>query len=181
MHNICIHRFCGMDPNCRARVILHIHDIVPEPFTSNFCTPKGTALISALKSIERVSAAFADHVIIANDLWLEKYTACSASKEKCSVFCEQMLIHGFSIQCRGLPPTGKPVVLFPGGLQWHQGVDIAIRAFGQTRSRLPQAEFHIYGDGIAKPELTGRPLQVRVDSTAYIFFLIRCFFTKSPM
>jgi glycosyltransferase involved in cell wall biosynthesis len=45
------------------------------------------------------------------------------------------------------------VVLFPGGLQWHQGVDIAIRAFDKLRHRLPQAEFHIYGDGNVKPQL----------------------------
>ena len=36
-------------------------------------------------------------------------------------------------------------MLFPGGLQPHQGVDVAIRAFDKLRRRLPQAEFHIYG------------------------------------
>ena len=46
-----------------------------------------------------------------------------------------------------------PVVMFPGGLQWHQGLDIAIRAFGKLRVRMPQAEFHIYGDGNMKPQL----------------------------
>jgi glycosyltransferase involved in cell wall biosynthesis len=37
--------------------------------------------------------------------------------------------------------------LFPGGLQWHQGLDIAIRAFKQVSPSVPNAEFHIYGDG----------------------------------
>ena len=46
-----------------------------------------------------------------------------------------------------------PVILFPGGLQWHQGLDMAIRAFGRLRMRLPCAEFHIYGDGNMKPAL----------------------------
>ena len=44
-------------------------------------------------------------------------------------------------------------MIFPGGLQWHQGLDIAIRAFDKLRRRLPQAEFHIYGDGNMKPDL----------------------------
>ena len=44
-------------------------------------------------------------------------------------------------------------MLFPGGLQWHQGVDIALRAFKIVTIRLPNAEFHIYGEGIMKPAL----------------------------
>lgn len=48
---------------------------------------------------------------------------------------------------------GKPVVLFPGGLQWHQGIDLAIRAFPQVLAALPHAEFHIYGDGNVRDEL----------------------------
>jgi glycosyltransferase involved in cell wall biosynthesis len=43
--------------------------------------------------------------------------------------------------------------MFPGGLQWHQGVDIAVVAFEKLRRRLPQAEFHIYGEGNMKPKL----------------------------
>jgi glycosyltransferase involved in cell wall biosynthesis len=49
--------------------------------------------------------------------------------------------------------NGKQVILFPGGLQWHQGVDIAIRAFAQLRRRLPEVEFHIYGEGDMKTSL----------------------------
>jgi glycosyltransferase involved in cell wall biosynthesis len=51
------------------------------------------------------------------------------------------------------PSSKAPVVLFPGGLQWHQGVDIAIRAFVKLRERLPAAQFHIYGDGSMKRQL----------------------------
>jgi glycosyltransferase involved in cell wall biosynthesis len=39
---------------------------------------------------------------------------------------------------------GKFIVLFPGSLQWHQGLDIAIDAFAHLRSQVPNAEFHIY-------------------------------------
>jgi glycosyltransferase involved in cell wall biosynthesis len=48
---------------------------------------------------------------------------------------------------------GRLIILFPGGLQWHQGVDIAIRAFKKISLELPNAEFHIYGDGNAKESL----------------------------
>lgn len=43
--------------------------------------------------------------------------------------------------------------MFPGGLQWHQGVDLAIRAFPKFLKVFPDAEFHIYGDGNMKADL----------------------------
>ncbi len=43
--------------------------------------------------------------------------------------------------------------MYPGGLEWHQGIDIALRAFKQVCVTLPNTEFHIYGDGIARSSL----------------------------
>jgi glycosyltransferase involved in cell wall biosynthesis len=48
---------------------------------------------------------------------------------------------------------GQLIVLFPGGLQWHQGLDIALRAFSRVSREIPEAVFHIYGDGNMKPSL----------------------------
>ena len=35
----------------------------------------------------------------------------------------------------------------PGTLNWHQGLDIAIRAFALIKDKAPEAQFHIYGEG----------------------------------
>ena len=43
--------------------------------------------------------------------------------------------------------------MFPGGLQWHQGLDLGIRALATVRKQIPKTEFHIYGDGNMKDEL----------------------------
>ena len=104
------------------------------------------------KKVERASARFADHVIISNHLWRDKYAARTGANGKCSVFINNVDSDIF----RPRPRTrndGKLIMLFPGGLQWHQGLDIAIRAFHKVSARLPQAEFHIYGDGDMKDEL----------------------------
>jgi len=45
------------------------------------------------------------------------------------------------------------LLLYHGTLNWHQGLDIAIRAFAKIKDIVPEAEFHIYGDGPSKPEL----------------------------
>jgi glycosyltransferase involved in cell wall biosynthesis len=44
-------------------------------------------------------------------------------------------------------------VIYPGVLNWHQGVDIAVRAFRRFKDEVPAAEFHIYGDGNEKGRL----------------------------
>jgi glycosyltransferase involved in cell wall biosynthesis len=44
-------------------------------------------------------------------------------------------------------------MLYPGTLNWHQGLDIAIRAFAAIKDSAPNAEFHIYGVGPAEDSL----------------------------
>jgi glycosyltransferase involved in cell wall biosynthesis len=52
-----------------------------------------------------------------------------------------------------LRTDGPFIVLYPGTLNHHQGVDIAIRAFALACGRMPNAQFHIYGEGPARSEL----------------------------
>jgi glycosyltransferase involved in cell wall biosynthesis len=135
-----------------AKVILDIHDIVPECFASKFGGSGRSAVVWALQGFEKLSAAFANHVILANHLWLEKYVARSAPRGKCSVVINHVDTRVFVPAPPG-KANGRPLILFPGGLQWHQGLDVALRAFAKVQPRLPGAEFHIYGDGSMKPSL----------------------------
>ena len=156
-----------------ARVILDVHDIVPEFFASKFGVSADSGLVKALRLMEKMSAAFADHVVIANHLWLEKYTTRSARAEKCSVFInhvDQRIFHpGFA----AASDAATQVVMFPGGLQWHQGLDLAIRAFAVLRERLPATEFHIYGDGGMKPELKALARELGLDGSVRFFDPLR--------
>ncbi len=151
-----------------TRVILDIHDIVPEFFASKFGTGEETRQVRALKLVEKISAAFAHHVILANHLWLDKYTSRSARKEKCSVFINNVDAAIFQQRPR-TRTDDKQVVIFPGGLQWHQGLDIAIRAFEKVRHRLPRSEFHIYGDGNMKPELVSLSKELGLNGSVQFF------------
>lgn len=135
-----------------AKVILDIHDIVPELYATKFGASRQSGLVWGLKKVERLSAAFANHIILANHLWLEKYVLRSARKDKCSVFLNHVDSRLFEPRHR-VKSNPRPLILFPGGLQWHQGVDIAIRAFEKLRRQLPGAQFHIYGEGNMKGSL----------------------------
>jgi glycosyltransferase involved in cell wall biosynthesis len=155
-----------------AKVILDIHDIVPEFFASKFGSSQSSKLVWGLRLAEKISAGFADHVIISNHLWLDKYIARSARREKCSVFINHVDSRVFRPVSRQ-KNSGNPIVLFPGGLEWHQGLDIGIRALQKLRCRIPDVEFHIYGDGIMKPELEQLAKDLGLDGSVKFFNPLR--------
>ncbi|HVM61583.1 MAG TPA: glycosyltransferase [Verrucomicrobiae bacterium] len=135
-----------------AAVILDIHDIVPEFYGSKFGKHGEGMGVRLLKWMERLSAGYADHVIIANHLWLDKYAKRTGANGKCSVLINYVDTRVFRPRAPS-PHDSRPIIMFPGGLQWHQGLDIAIRAMPRITERIPQAELHIYGDGNMKDSL----------------------------
>jgi glycosyltransferase involved in cell wall biosynthesis len=126
-----------------TKLILDVHDIVPELFESKFEAKESDFLVAILKLLERASAAFVDHVIVANHLWYEKLISRSVPKEKCSVFLNHVDPAIFYSRPR-TRNDGKLIIIFPGSFQWHQGLDIAIEAFARIRSEVPNAELHLY-------------------------------------
>ena len=135
-----------------AKVILDIHDLLPEFYGSKFKSAADSFGMNTLRLVERKSARFAHHVIISNHLWRDTYAARTQVNGRSSVLINNVDATVFRPRARQRH-DGKLIVLFPGGLQWHQGVDIAIRAFERVAAELPNAEFHIYGDGSVKDQL----------------------------
>ena len=127
-----------------ARVILDIHDLTPDLFASKFNSEREGVYVKLLKAIEKASAGFANHIIISNDLWFETFVARSAAREKCSVFLNHVDT-GIFYRHERTRNDGKFIVIFPGSFQWHQGLDIAIKAFARIQNKVPNAEFHLYG------------------------------------
>jgi glycosyltransferase involved in cell wall biosynthesis/peptidoglycan/xylan/chitin deacetylase (PgdA/CDA1 family) len=128
-----------------AKIILDVHDIVPELFASKFRAPATSRFVRLLKRLEKASAAFADHVIVSNHLWLQRMQSRSVAAQKSSVFVNHVDPAIFYRRKR-TRDDGKFIILFPGSFQWHQGLDIAIRAFARLRDKVPHAEFHLYGE-----------------------------------
>lgn len=151
-----------------ARIILDIHDILPEFFASKFKSPDNQWYVDRLLGVEKSSCSFADYVIIANHLWLEKITRRSVSPEKCSVVLNHVDRSIFYPRAR-TRQDDKIIAIFPGGLQHHQGLDIAIRAFPTVVERFPKAEFHIYGDGNMKGEWIALVKELRLDRHILFF------------
>jgi glycosyltransferase involved in cell wall biosynthesis len=129
-----------------AKVVLDIHDIVPELFISKFNSSTASPLFKMLLLVERLSMAFADHVIVANHIWHQRLIARSVSARKCTVVMNYPDPSIFRVRKQG-GRGEKFIMIYPGTLSIHQGLETAIRAVDLIRERVADLEFHIYGKG----------------------------------
>ena len=93
----------------RVPIILDIHDPLPELFASKFRIQGTSRAFRLLTWMERVSAAFATHIIVANDLWCERLAARSSRPEKCSVVRNRPDLSIFRGSVRAEDETGGQV------------------------------------------------------------------------
>jgi len=152
-------------------VILDIHDILPEFYSSKFNAAPDSLTFKLLLLVERASASFANHVIIANNLWHERLLSRSVRAEKCTPIRNYPDPRLFVIRPKAT--TGeKFVVMYPGTLNAHQGVDVAIKAFAKIKKQLPNGEFHIYGEGPMKPQLTALAKDLGLNGSVFFKDLV---------
>jgi glycosyltransferase involved in cell wall biosynthesis len=133
-------------------VILDIHDVLPEFYASKFRVTRDSFLFRCMVLVERASIAFANHAIVANHLWCERVAQRSGMPHKCTPIRNYPALRLFDPKIRSRQ-NGKFVLTYPGSLNWHQGLDVAITAFSKIKDQMPDAEFHVYGEGPAKPDL----------------------------
>jgi glycosyltransferase involved in cell wall biosynthesis len=145
-----------------AKLILDIHDLVPEFHATKFNGSRTSLTFRMLVLVERISAAFCDHVIIANHVWQRRLESRSVDKKKLTTVMNYPDEKIF--RRRGLRRSDNRVILlYPGSLNHHQGLDLAIRAFSRIASQAPQAEFHIYGLGQQLEYLKSLIVELRLE------------------
>ena len=161
--------FAAWLPKLRGtKVILDIHDMVPEFYASKFGLKSDSFGVRLLRKVERASAWFANHVIISNHLWHKTIISRSVPEKKCSVYINHVNQRVFFPR-NGVHKSKSPVIMFPGGLHWHQGLDIGIRAMPAVLAKIPGAEFHIYGDGNMKAELVALAKSLKLEDKVRFF------------
>lgn len=145
-----------------AKIILDIHDIMPEFYKSKFNSNEKSLIYKALLSIERFSIAFSDHTLISNHIWEKRLLERSAHSGKITTiinFPDERIFRSTVKQKN----VHKCILMYPGTLNWHQGLDIALEAFEIIKDLVPHAELHIHGDGPSKPYLANRIKQLQLE------------------
>jgi len=150
-----------------AKIILDIHDILPELYASKFRAKRESRVFRALLWLERISARVADHVIVANDLWQERLVSRSVPGAKCTSllnFPDQTIFR----RTESSRNDGRFIMLYPGSLNWHQGLDLAVRALARIKDEAPNAELHIYGGGPEKGKLRILAHDLRIEKKVFL-------------
>jgi glycosyltransferase involved in cell wall biosynthesis len=154
-----------------ASLILDIHDILPEFYASKFGAGKKSILFKILLLVEKCSVLFSNHVIIANHIWYRRLIDRSASPKKCTVICNYPNPEIFRARPRERT-DGKFIITYPGSLNWHQGLDVAVKAFAEVTREIPEAELHIYGEGPMKPHLVKLAKQLGLEGKVIFFDMV---------
>jgi glycosyltransferase involved in cell wall biosynthesis len=138
-----------------AKVILDLHDLLPEFYTWKYKLRQDHMMVSALRLAERASCAFAHHVVVSSPFKREKILERSAGPEKCTTILNLPDPHHFGNGCGSSPKSdGKFKIIYAGTLSELHGVDHAIKAVGIVASttRIP-VELRIFGGGTERDRL----------------------------
>jgi len=130
-----------------AKVLLDIHDIVPEFYMWKFNLAENHPIVRFLKFVERLSCSFADHVITGTHLWREKLVKRSVNRKKCSVIMNSPYPPLFDKAKNIKNKNRRFTMIYPGSLNEHFGVDIAVRGVALIREKIPDVLLIIYGRG----------------------------------
>lgn len=150
-----------------AKIILDIHDIVPELFMDKFSTKNEDLLFKCLLFVERISCNFADHVIIANHIWHERLIKRSVKPDRCTTLINYPDPKIFK-ERKTVRDDNKFVLCYPGTLSKHQGIETAINAVVKAKKYIPGIELHIYGKGSDEEYLKDHTY--KLNASEFIFF-----------
>jgi glycosyltransferase involved in cell wall biosynthesis len=130
-----------------AKVILDLHDPMPELMMTIFGKDPGSKSVRLLKSLEKWSAARADRVLVPNVACRRLLASRSCPEDKIAVMMNSPDESIFPFHpARPQPASSDPfIVMYHGTLVERNGLDIAIEAFACLRKKLPTAQLHIYG------------------------------------
>jgi glycosyltransferase involved in cell wall biosynthesis len=130
-----------------SKIILDIHDIVPELFASKFKVDQKSLQFKLLLLIERYSTKFADHIIVANHIWHKRLIERSVPEKKCTAVLNYPDLKIFNLKNYKKKTNEIPAIIYPGTLSKHQGLETAIRAIAILKNRDIKVIFKIYGKG----------------------------------
>ena len=130
-----------------AKLVLDMHEVMPEFFMSKFGVDMSNAFIRILKWIEKKSVQFSDATIVVND------PIRRVLIERCKPELDITVVMNTADE--GIFGSGRPkcstrykkgfILMYHGTLTSIYGIEIAIRAIVKLKDQIPDLEFRIFG------------------------------------
>jgi glycosyltransferase involved in cell wall biosynthesis len=154
-----------------AKVILDIHDPVPDFFMSKFGYTEDSFFYKSLRLIEKYSCHYADHVITVTDYWRDVIRErAHLPSQKITTIVNYPDTETFDFKKVKKSNTKDEYfrVLYPGTFNRHCGLHIVLEAIAILRSAIPSIRFDIYGKGSEERNI--RSLTTKLGLQQSVFF-----------
>jgi glycosyltransferase involved in cell wall biosynthesis len=138
---------------CGSKVILDLHDPMPEVYMAKYSINTPHPWIRLLLSLEKCSIGFSSLVLTPNIAFRDLFISRGCPKQKIHVVMnspDEKIFHGDK---NTTPSERLPldqdgfVVMYHGTIVERYGLDIALHAVNLVRDKIPNLVFHVYGDG----------------------------------
>lgn len=152
--------FAALFPKWRgARVILDVHDPMPELYRSKFGLGPHHPVIRAVEAQERLALRTADHVICTHDLFRERLARLGVPRERVTVLlnvADPAVFGAVGALTEGRTPSEPPTIVYHGTIAERLGLDVALDAFERLRRRHRALRLRLIGTGDFAPRLQER-------------------------
>jgi glycosyltransferase involved in cell wall biosynthesis len=134
-----------------AKVILDLHDPMPELMTTIFSLDKNSFSVRLMRRMEKWSIARTNLVVTVNLACKHIFSARSCKPEKIAVVMnapDSKIFPFRAVQERSVTrqdPAKPFVFMYHGSLVERNGLDLAVEALALAREKMPNAELRVYG------------------------------------
>jgi len=132
-----------------AKVMLDLHDPMPELMMSIFDLGENSVQVRVLKYLERLSIRFADRVITVNRACKRIFSSRSCMPDKIHVAInapDEEIFTFRKCQEQSERAGDRPfVIMYHGSIVKRHGLDLAVQAFKIARKSIPTVQLRIYG------------------------------------
>jgi glycosyltransferase involved in cell wall biosynthesis len=146
-----------------ARVILDLHECMPEFFATKFGQPLDHWAVRIVAAVEQASIRFSDFTITCTEQMREAFVGRGADPERIGVVHNTAEEDIFDPSRHPPQPrdNGRFTLICHGSVEERYGLDTAIEAVAKLADEIPELRLQIYGKGGQLPEL--RELAARLD------------------
>lgn len=136
---------------CGSKIILDLHDPMPELFMAKYNMKKENWFIRILRLQEKYSIRFADIVITPNIAFRNLFVSRGCPKSKIHIVmnsAQESIFHksGPNIDFN-FRNSSKFIIMYHGTITERNGIGVALEAVALVRTKIPNIVFRVYGGG----------------------------------
>jgi glycosyltransferase involved in cell wall biosynthesis len=137
-----------------ARLVLDLHEVMPEFFSTKFRRPMGHPLVRVVVALEQLSIRVADQALTCTEQMRAAFVSRGAAPEKIAVILNSADEGIFDVTRFPHSAAGQQFTLVcHGSIEERYGLDTVIEAVGLLREELPDLHFQVFGQGAYRRDL----------------------------